>query len=177
MPLLWTTRAHRPELPFSTDNLESRRCQDPHGTGPRDRKRRRRRVTLGPSSGERTQFPTKPITPLEVRNNVLVTVLTQPEYDNLFYIDVEFKDAKEDTWFETRALMDCGSQGSCINQKESQNYLTSHIPKLNPMKMIMADSNFSSVGPITHYDPVQLRIGGSEEPTPSTLHPSRMRSS
>ena len=93
-----------------------------------------------------------------------MTVLVQPEYDNLFYIDVEFKDAKEDTWFETRALVDCESQGSCINEKESQNYLTSHTPKPNPTKMIMADSNFSSAGPITHYDPIQLCIGGSEEP-------------
>jgi len=77
---------------------------------------------------------------------------------------VEFKDVKEDTWFEIGALVDCGSQGSCINQKESQNYLTSHIPKLNPTKMIMADGNFSSAGLIMHCDPVQLRISGSEEP-------------
>jgi len=30
--------------------------------------------------------------------------------------------------------------------------------------MIMADGNFSSAGLIMYYDPVQLRIGGSEEP-------------
>ena len=77
---------------------------------------------------------------------------------------MEFKDTKEDTWFETRALVDCGSQGSCINEKESQNYLTSHTSKPNPTKMIMADGNFSSAGLIMYYDPVQLRIGGSEEP-------------
>jgi len=67
-----------------------------------------------------------PITPPEVKNNALATVLVQLEYDNLFYIDVEFKDAKEDMWFETRALVDCGSQGSSINEKESQKlpYLT-----------------------------------------------------
>ena len=81
----------------------------------------------------------------------MTTVLVQPEYDHLFYIDVEFKDTKEGTWFETRALVDCGSQGSCINEKESQTYLTSHTSKPTPTKMIMADGNFSSAGPITHY--------------------------
>ena len=121
-------------------------------------------MTPGPSSGERAQFPTVPVTPLEVKNNAFTTILAQPEYDNLFYIDVEFKDVKEDTWFETRALVDSESQGSCINEKEYQNYLTSHTPKPNPTKMIMADGNFSSTGPIMHYDPVQLRIGGSKEP-------------
>ena len=60
-----------------------------------------------------------PITSPEVKNNTLATVLVQLEYDNLFYIDVEFKDAKEDVWFETRVLVDCESQGSCINEKES----------------------------------------------------------
>jgi len=34
-----------------------------------------------------------PITPLEVKSNAMTTVLVQPEYDHLFYIDVEFKDA------------------------------------------------------------------------------------
>ena len=105
-----------------------------------------------------------PIMPLEVKSNATTTVLIQPEYDHLFYIDMEFKDTKEDIWFETRVLVDCRSQGSCINEKESQTYLTLYNSKPTPTKMIMADGNFSSAGPITHYDPIQLRISGREEP-------------
>ena len=93
---------------------------------------------------------------LEVRTHTVTTVQVQPEYEHLFYLDVEFKDSKGGTWYETRALVDCGSQGSCINEKESKNYLTSHTSKHSPTKMIMADGSFSLAGPITHYDPVQL---------------------
>jgi len=164
MLLLRASWIHEPKLPLSTNDLENCCHRNTHGTSSRDGKRRCRRVTLGPSSGERTQFPTMPTMPPVIKDSAVMTVLVQPEYDKLFYIDVEFKDTKEDTWFETRALVDCGSQGSCINEKESQNYLTSHTSKPNPMKMIMADGNFSSTGPITHYDPVQLCIGGNEEP-------------
>ena len=90
----------------------------------------------------------------EVKSNVMTIAPVLPEYNRLFYIDMEFQDAREALWFETKALVDCGSQGSCINEKESQTYLTSHILKPAPTKMIMADGNISSAGPITHYDPI-----------------------
>jgi hypothetical protein len=90
--------------------------------------------------------------------------LVQPKYDSLFYIDVEFQDENGGEWYETRALLDCGSQGSCVNEKISKNYLNSHTLKASPTGMIMADGNFSASGPITHYDPIRLRIGDNEEP-------------
>jgi hypothetical protein len=90
--------------------------------------------------------------------------LVQPEYDSLFYIDVEFQDESGGEWYETRALLDCGSQGSCVNEKISEHYLSSHTLKATPTGMIMADGSSSAAGPITHYDPIRLRIGGNEEP-------------
>ena len=103
---------------------------------------------------------------LETKSEATTDVVPpiEPEYDSLFYVDVEFQDANGGDWFEARALLDGGSQGSCINNKVSENYLVSHTLKPTPTSMIMADGNFSTAGPITHYDPIHLRIGGNVEP-------------
>jgi hypothetical protein len=113
-------------------------------------------VTKGPLSGEHTRPPLIHVTTTEN--------LVQPEYDSLFYIDVEFQDESGGEWYGTRALLDCGSQGSCINERISKTYLNSHTLKASPTGMIMADGSSSAAGPITHYDPIRLRIGGNEEP-------------
>ena len=93
-----------------------------------------------------------------------VTPSIEPEYDSLFYVDMEFQDANGGEWFKARALLDGGSQGSCINNKVSESCLVSHTPKPTPTSMIMADGNLSTTGPITHYDPIHLRISGNVEP-------------
>jgi len=88
----------------------------------------------------------------------------EPEYGSLFYVDVEFQDAEGGSWYEARALVDGGSQGSCIDNKVSESYLSSHVPKPIPTSMIMADGTFSTTGPITHYNPIKLCVGGNVEP-------------
>src|SRR5213075_3033139 len=68
------------------------------------------------------------------------------------------------SWYEARALLDGGSQGSCIDNKVSESCLFSHVPKPIPTIMIMADGTFSTTGPITHYNPIKLCVGGNVEP-------------
>ena len=90
--------------------------------------------------------------------------VVEPKYGSLFYVDVEFQDAEGGSWYEARALVDGGSQGSCIDNKVSESYLSSHVPKPIPTSMIMADGTFSTTGPITHYNPIKLCVGGNVEP-------------
>jgi len=73
------------------------------------------------------------------------------------------KDPDSGGWISTRALLDSGSQGNCVNQELSEDYLTTREAKSNPITMIMADGNRSPAGPITHYNPVALRIASNEE--------------
>ena len=124
-------------------------------------------MTPRPSSGGSTQSPvtqislSQPDTRPEATADVTPSI--KPEYDSLFYVDVEFQDANGGEWFEARALLDGGSQSSCINNKVSESCLVSHTLKPTPTSMIMADGNLSTTGPITHYDPIHLCIGGNVE--------------
>jgi hypothetical protein len=98
-----------------------------------------------------------------------------PEYSPLHYIDMEVRDQSGKGFTATRGLLDSGSQGSCVNQKFSQDVLTDHKLKATPTTLIMADGNNSPAGPITHYDHVTARIAGHEEQlaldTASLSHP------
>ena len=98
-----------------------------------------------------------------------------PEYSPLHYIDMEVRDQSGKGFTATRGLLDSGSQGSCVNQKFSQDVLTDHKLKATPTTLIMADGNNSPAGPITHYDHVTARIAGHEEQlaldTTSLSHP------
>src|SRR5215471_16640109 len=144
--------------------VEKRRRRSHDRTNNCGGKRPGRRVTPRPSSGGPPQPSTTKIAPPQSNASPRIpTKRAEPEYDSLFYVDVEFQDERGGKWYETRALLDGGSQGSCINTKVSSNYLTSHTPKSTPTSMIMADGNVSTQGPITHYNPVNLRIGGSTE--------------
>ena len=51
-----------------------------------------------------------------------------------------------------------------MNNKVSENYLVSHTSKPTPINIIMPDSNFSTAGPITHYDPIHLYISSNVKP-------------
>lgn len=90
-------------------------------------------------------------------------MIAEPEYDSLFYVDIEFRDANTEEWYEARAMIDCGSQGSVANDNVSKAYLPTQLSKPTPTSMIMADGSSSSTGPITSYNPISLCIGGNEE--------------
>ena len=86
-----------------------------------------------------------------------------PRYSPLHYVDVEVKEQDGQEFMKVRGLLDSGSQGSCVNRELSTEVLTDHRVKPAPTTMIMADGNESPSGPITHYNPVTLRIAGGEE--------------
>src|SRR5438552_10331500 len=121
-------------------------------------KRPHRRVTPGSFSARPPKSPAIQISSIQPEATVV-----EPEYDSLFYVDVEFQDAKGGSWYEARALLDGGSQGSCIDNKVSESCLSSHVPKSLPTSMIMADGTFSTTGPVTLYKPVKLLICGNVE--------------
>ena len=108
-------------------------------------------MTPGPSLATVT-FPT-------------VTAPTEPtsEYAPLHYVDVEVREQTGKEYTKVRGLLDSGSQGNCVNRELSTYVLTNHRVKPSPTTMIMADGNDSPAGPITHYNPVTLRIVGNEE--------------
>jgi len=110
-------------------------------------KRRRPRVTPGPSSAATKLPETEP----------------EPEYADLHFVDVEITDGRQD-WTAMRGLLDSGSQGSCVNKTLSTKALTDHREKTTPTTMIMADGHDSPAGPITQYNPIKMRIAGHEEP-------------
>ena len=125
-------------------------------------------MTLRPSSSGSAQSSVTQVSSsqLDTRSEATtdVALSIESEYNSLFYVDVEFQDVNGGDWFEARALLDEGSQGSCINNKVSESYLVSHTPKPTPTSMIMMDGNFSTTGPIMHYDLIHLCIGGNVKP-------------
>ena len=89
----------------------------------------------------------------------------EPEYASLAYLDVEicYPGAKE--WNTTRAMLDCGGQGSFINKEFCQVYQIpqAQVLKPTPLPLILADGQSSRGGDVTHYTPLLLNIGGNVE--------------
>jgi hypothetical protein len=123
-------------------------------------------VTLGPSSGGSPNFsPPSPITLSSTfaSPNPFAPLSPEPEYSPLAYIDVDIKSADSEGWKPARAMVDCGGQGSFINDKLSQNYQLPRLPKQQPVSLVLADRFPSQAGHITHYNPLVLRTAGHEE--------------
>ena len=108
-----------------------------------------------------TPGPSLATTPLP--DTTLKPTEPTPRYAPLHYVDVEVKEQDGQEFMKVRGLLDSGSQGSCVNRELSTEVLTDHRVKPAPTTMIMADGNESPSGPITHYNPVTLRIAGGEE--------------
>jgi hypothetical protein len=123
-------------------------------------------VTRGSSLANHPKTPPK---------TTSLTKPLEPRYSDLHYIDLEVKDRDGTDFVTARGLLDSGSQGSCVNQDFSYSYLTDHKLKPTPTKVVLADGNDSSSGPITHFDLVTIRIAGHEEQlaldTMSLSHP------
>jgi hypothetical protein len=60
-------------------------------------------------------------------------------------------------------MVDCGGQGSFINDKLSQSCQLPRLPKQPPVSLVLADGSLSQAGYITHYNPIVLRTAGNEE--------------
>jgi hypothetical protein len=76
-------------------------------------------------------------------------------------VDLKPTDSKE--WISTRAMVDCGGQGSFINNKFSHRYSLPRHTKVYPVSLVLADGSQSQAGHITQYNPVTLRTADSEE--------------
>jgi hypothetical protein len=61
-------------------------------------------------------------------------------------------------------MVDCGGQGSFINNNFSQQYQLPCRPKSFPISLVLADGSQSQAGNLTQYNPVILRTAGNEEP-------------
>jgi transposase InsO family protein len=83
--------------------------------------------------------------------------------EDLFYIDVEFKEHEGEEWTKTRAMIDSGSQGSVINKDLSERYIKNHQRFPIPIHMIMADGQRSTAPLITHFDDLCVRIADGTE--------------
>ena len=120
---------------------------------------------MGPSSGGTSRPP--PVANLSTTfstPNRFSTLAPVPEYSPLAHIDVDLKQAGGTDWVSTRALIDCGGQGSFINNKLSHRYHLPQCPKTHPVSLVLADGSQSQAGRITHYNPLILRTAGHEEP-------------
>jgi hypothetical protein len=70
-----------------------------------------------------------------------------------------------------RAMVDCGGQGSFINDKLSQNYQLPHLSKPFPVSFVLADGTSSGTRAITEYNPLLLRTATNEEPFSLNIAP------
>jgi hypothetical protein len=61
-------------------------------------------------------------------------------------------------------MVDCGGQGSFINDKLSQDYQLPRQSKQFPVSLVFTDGFSSHTGAITQYNPVLLRTANNEEP-------------
>ena len=96
-------------------------------------------------------------------SNPFAPLSLEPEYSPLAYIDVDVKSADSEEWKSARAMVDCGGQGSFINDKLSQSYQLPRLLKQQPVSLVLADGSPSQAGHITHYNPLVLRTAGNEE--------------
>ena len=117
-------------------------------------------MTLGPSLGGASCPP-------QVANlstpNQFALLAPPPEYSPLAHIDMDLKPAEGTDWVLARAMIDCGGQGSFINNKFSHRYRVPQFPKNHPISLVLADGSQSQVGHITHYNPLVLRTAGHKE--------------
>ena len=123
-------------------------------------------MTLGPSLGEISKFSPPPSVVLSstlASPNPFAPLCHEPEYSPLAYIDVDIKSADSEDWKSARAMVDCGGQGSFINDNLSQSYQLPRLPKQHPVSLVLADGAPSRAGHITHYNPLVLRTAGNEE--------------
>src|SRR5579859_6014501 len=135
-------------------------------------KRDNRRVTVGPTSGGTTN-PSPPSGNLGsnfASPNRFAAL--ESEYRPLCYVDVDFKAPGAEEWRTTRAMVDCGGQGSFINDKLSRDYQLPHRPKCLPVSIVLADGSSSQAGLITQYNPLILRVAGNEEPISMDVAPT-----
>ena len=121
-------------------------------------------MTSGPSSGSKFSPPSSVILSSAFASpNPFAPLSPEPEYSPLAYIDVDIKSADSEEWKPARAMVDCGGQGSFINDTLSQNYQLPRLPKQHPVSLVLADGSPSKAGHITHYNPLVLRTAGNEE--------------
>jgi len=121
-------------------------------------------VTSGPSLGLSPQSPDINTKPTFVSPNPFTPLVKEePRYSPLAYIDVEFKDPEKEEWRPTRALIDCGGQGSFINSNLSKNCQLPRKLKQHPISLVLADGSHSQAGHITHYNPLVLKTADHEE--------------
>ena len=123
-------------------------------------------MTLGPSSGGISKFSPPPSVVLSstfTSPNPFSSLSPKPEYSPLAYIDVDIKPADSEEWKSARAMVDCGGQGSFINDNLSQSYQLPCLLKQQPVSLVLADGSPSQAGHITHYNPLVLRTAGNEE--------------
>ena len=123
-------------------------------------------MTLGPSSGERAKSspPTVILSSTLAFSNRFAALDTNTQYSPLAYIDVDLKSAKGGEWMPARAMLDCGGQGSFINDKLSRDYRLPRESKQFPVSLVLADGSCSQTGAITEYNPILLRTATNEEP-------------
>ena len=131
-------------------------------------------MTLGPSSGESLNSPSPSITLSSTFSSPNRFASLAPEYSPLAYVDVDVKaaDSESEGWVSTRAMVDCGGQGSFINDNFSQQYQLPCRPKSFPVSLILADGSQSQARPLTQYNPVLLRTAGNEEPLGLDIAPT-----
>jgi hypothetical protein len=121
---------------------------------------------LGPSLGERAKSspPTVVLSSTLASPNPFAALDTDTQYSPLAYIDVDLKPVEGGEWMPARAMLDCGGQGSFINDKLSQDYQLPRESKQFPVSLVLADGSSSRTGAITEYNPVLLRTATNEEP-------------
>jgi len=131
-----------------------------------DGKRKHSGVTLGPSLGERAKSspPTVILSSTLASPNPFVALHTDTQYSPLAYIDVDLKPVEGGEWMPARAMLDCGGQGSFINDKLSQDYRLPRESKQFPVSLVLGDGSSSQTEAITEYNPVLLRTTTNEEP-------------
>src|ERR1700738_3208053 len=77
----------------------------------------------------------------------------EPQYQPLAFINIDIKSPDMERWRSTRAMVNCGGQGSFINKNLSKSYQLPHQPKRFSVLLVLADGRPSQAGPITHYNP------------------------
>ena len=59
-------------------------------------------------------------------------------------------------------MLDCGGQGSFINDKWSQTYHLPHLPKRHPVTLVLANGE-SAPNTVPRYNPLLVHTAGSTE--------------